>query len=701
MRIDWNRSVVVLLFAALACPGFSAAQEDWTIPAAALRSLSGEEAKKHVIEVSRYYREDASPGFHEAALYIRNQARQLGLAGVEIESFASDGVIRHFNKRTRYAWHPRSAELWLLHPKRKLADFQDASTHLAGWSQRAHVSAEVVDIGAGKPEDYSSKDVRGKIVFTSAPPFAVQHEAVTERGAVGIISYWSSPARSQFPDEVNWLDTANNTPGEIKTFGFVLSKRQGISLKERLARGPLLVHALVDAELGSGQLEVVHARIPGSDPQSGEIILIAHICHFNPSSNDDASGVGLLLEIARTWKMLIASGQIRQSRRTIHLMWVPENYGTVAYLAAHPEVSKTVKAAIDLDMVGEDEDKCNSVFRVIRTPDSRPSFLPDVVEHFTELVAAQALSAPEGSRSVFRYSFDQYSGGSDHVWFNDAGVGVPAVLLNHWPDNFYHTNQDAPDKVDPTELLRVGLITFSSAKYIADADRQAVYSLAQRVAIRGERRIAAEMESAMNAYSAENRTNMDNSIRTRLFWLVERETHAISSTEMLDEIPSTDVRNLAERFRSQEERRVHDFLSALGVTAPLIESEPALSAVYVRRGRFLSQLWEQSLQDVKLEPEEEKQALAFVKSLPYGSESAAELFNLVDGRKSLEEICKIVESERMDEFMFDEYFGDGSMAAPPAYPSIPIDRKKLLEFVRLSEKAGLVTVKEQELSRSP
>lgn len=407
MRISWRWSAALLAFVGLGYPSFAPGQVDWQIPVPALKSLSGTEAKTHVIEVSRYYREDATPGFHEAALYIRDQARQLSLAGVEIETFASDGVVRHFNKRTRYAWNPRAAELWLLQPKQKLADFRDVSTHLANWSQGADVSAEVVDIGAGNPADYSGKDLRGKIVFTSAPPFAVQHEAVTERGAVGIISCWSPPARSQFPDEVNWLDTANNTPGEVKTFGFVLSRRQGDSLKQRLAQGPVSVRAIVDAELGPGQLEIVHARIPGSDRDAGEIIFIAHICHFNPSSNDDASGVGLLLEIARTWKSLIAAGQIPQPRRTIHFMWVPENYGTVAYLEVHPEVSRNVKAVIDLDMVGEDEDKCNSVFRVISTPDSRPSFLPDVLEHFTEIVAARAVSAPEGSHSLFRYTFDQ------------------------------------------------------------------------------------------------------------------------------------------------------------------------------------------------------------------------------------------------------------------------------------------------------
>jgi len=152
--------------------------------------------------------------------------------------------------------------------------------------------------------------------------------------------------------------------------------------------------------------------------------------------------------------------------------------------------------------------------------------------------------------------------------------------LTHWPDNFCHTNLDAPDKVDPSELLRVGLISFSSGKYLADADRQAAYLLARHVAIRGERRIAGEMESALNALSAGKSAEVENSIRPRLFWLVERETRAIISTEKLEETPSTEIRKLAEQFRLREDLRIHDFLSEFGVTAAFVEAEPALSAVY-------------------------------------------------------------------------------------------------------------------------
>lgn len=673
---------VVLLATAAA-----AAQSMWDIPPAALNSISGEEAKKHVVEVSRFYREDGTPGFHQAALYISAHARKLGLSSVEIESFPTDGVRRYLNMKTRYAWTPRGGQLWLVEPRIKLADFTDATPHLATWSQRADVTAELVDIGAGQPADFAGNDVRGKIVFTSREPFAVQHEAVTVRGAVGIVSWWSPPTRAQFPDEVNWLDTANNRLEETKTFAFVLSRRQGEALQKRLRAGHVKLHATVEADLGAGDLEVVHGFIPGSEPAAGEIILVAHICHFSPSSNDDGSGVGLLLELARTWKFLIASGAVRQPRRTIHFMWVPENYGTVAYNARHPEVAKTAKAVIDLDMVGEDLDKCNSFFRLTRTPDSLPSFLPDVLEHFTELVAGRNITAPTGSKSQFRYVFNEYIGGSDHLWYNDAGVGVPAVLLTHWPDNFYHTSEDSPDKVDPSELRRVGLLTFAAAALLANADEASSYALAQRVSVRGHQRIAAEMVNGLDSLSGGGPAAAQAA--RRLQWLVEREARAIGSTAALGADPAR-LRELEDRFRSRENSAVTEFLGGFSAVSEPLESTAGLQLVYARNGRYLSQLWADNIRAAKLPANDEKRALEFLTTLPYAGASAAELFNLVDGRNSLADIRRVLEAERIDEDIFNEYFGEGFMPAPARYSLPRVDAQKLIDFFSLAEKAGLV-----------
>src|SRR5207244_8868507 len=94
-----------------------------------------------------------------------------------------------------------------------------------------------------------------------------------------------------------------------------------------------------------------------------------------------------------TLQTLIASGKLAAPRKTIHFIWVPEYFGTAAYLTKHPEIRSCddappntgcVLANLNMDMVGEDTVKTNGRFYVTRAPMSVPSFLdallPDVIE---------------------------------------------------------------------------------------------------------------------------------------------------------------------------------------------------------------------------------------------------------------------------------------------------------------------------------
>jgi Domain of unknown function (DUF2172). len=59
------------------------------------------------------------------------------------------------------------------------------------------------------------------------------------------------------------------------------------------------VRAVVEARLFPGEMHVVTGLIPGRRPQDGEVLIIAHLCHPKPGANDNASGCGLAMEIAR------------------------------------------------------------------------------------------------------------------------------------------------------------------------------------------------------------------------------------------------------------------------------------------------------------------------------------------------------------------------------------------------------------------
>ncbi len=77
--------------------------------------------------------------------------------------------------------------------------------------------------------------------------------------------------------------------------------------------------------------------------------------------------------------------------------------------------------------------------------------------------------APTGSRDPFYFLVERYSGGSDHDVFIDGSVRIPAVLMIVWPDQWYHTSGDTPDKSDPTQFKRVVTISAAAAQFLANA----------------------------------------------------------------------------------------------------------------------------------------------------------------------------------------------------------------------------------------
>src|SRR4029077_20526256 len=82
---------------------------------------------------------------------------------------------------------------------------------------------------------------------------------------------------------------------EPRGWGFVLSPRVGQDLRERIARG---AHLEVEVESHSlfapTQIPLLSARVAGDQP--GEVVVISHLCHPQPSANDNASGLAANLE---------------------------------------------------------------------------------------------------------------------------------------------------------------------------------------------------------------------------------------------------------------------------------------------------------------------------------------------------------------------------------------------------------------------
>jgi aminopeptidase YwaD len=478
---------------------------------------SGERALNDIRRLSLIHRWFVSPGYDEAASYVLLEARKIGLDGVAMEKFPADGKIYYATSLSLPRWTVDKAELRMVAPEPKhLISWAEMPTALASNSRSAAVETELIDVGEGiRASDYEGKDVAGKLVLASSPQGKgridlVHQLAVLERGAAGVISY-RSYYLDDFPDLVTWdhLFTFEKN-GRTSTFGFCVSKRLGRELQRLLHDGrKVVLRADIKADLSPGEYGIVEGAIPGREFPDQEVWFIAHLDHANPGANDNASGSAAVLECARAFLDLIKSGALPRPRRTLRFFWVPEVYGTYAYLVSHPERVRKAVAVINMDMVGENQTLCGSTFQVTRTPDSVPSFLNDVLSIGLDTLLGGPLlpghetwgsfeiTSPTGTRDPWRARLVPYSGGSDHEVLMGGGLQVPATMFGSWPDYFYHTNEDTPDKCDPTQLRRAIALGMMTASSIAGMDAVSAVDFAERMYAKALQRMGLDREKAV------------------------------------------------------------------------------------------------------------------------------------------------------------------------------------------------------------
>ena len=234
-------------------------------------------------------------------------------------------------------WKVKKGELWLTSPfLMKLASYDQVPLSLATFSASADVEAELVDIGAGTADGDYAAGVKGKIVLTTAPPHEIYERAVAKEGAVGIVSSWSAPdfdhlnrRPGDFPDQVGWQHFTGRQAVGSGLFGFAISARRAQELRAMMKQGKApRVHAIVDAEFVPGNLQVVGGLIPGSTYPNEEIVVTAHLDHYKPGANDNASGSGA------TQAMPVHIVEERQRRRCPRAAGTRREHGGCAAIAA-------------------------------------------------------------------------------------------------------------------------------------------------------------------------------------------------------------------------------------------------------------------------------------------------------------------------------------------------------------------------------
>ncbi len=497
------------------------------------RAYRGDRAHRHVVALSGYHRIQASPGYRMAARYVAEQLEAAGVQVTVhsypadgrarfwstpsfLEWDCAEAALHLLNESG-------AAEI--------LCDFAAIPTSLVQRSISVAGEFEVVALG-GKggtiADDYAGLDMRGKAVLTDQRPGEVAALAVSQFGAAGVLfDGMRAGGRSELdlPDARQYSSFWWGGLATPDAWGFALSPRQGQRLRGLLANGkPVRVAASVTSRFYPGSFEVVDAFLPGADPAAGEILLVSHLCHPRPGAHDNGSGAAALIEAAITLARLIADGSLAQPRRGIRCLWPPEMTGTFAWLAeqgnlgslgnlgnsvaggrgqeaggrsqeaneakeastvtlsgstgqnasrrdtseesrpgdraAWPKIAQTNRwlAGLNLDMVGADQCRTGSVWELVSLPQAGASF----ADHLLSWLRGPFLDGQ-------RHRETPFSAGSDHYILSDPTVGIPAPMLIQWPDIFYHTSADTPDKVSPDSLARSGALAAAYACWLAAA----------------------------------------------------------------------------------------------------------------------------------------------------------------------------------------------------------------------------------------
>ncbi|REJ79354.1 MAG: DUF4910 domain-containing protein [Acidobacteria bacterium] len=492
-------------------------------------SLSGELAKEHVIQITRHSRVQGSKQFRDSANYVLNQLRGFGFddKNAFIESYPSDGKIEYQTWVSPSGFDMDWAELRMIEPyEERIVGYPEIPMSLITYSNPGSATAELVFVGAGTSDsDYEGKNVKDKIVLATGYGGSVHRLAVLKYGAKAVVCFLDDYRAKEYPDMLAYTGMwPRSDELDRVTFGFNLTNRQGTKLRDLLASGKRVV---VKAEAKGIGLEpyfmdVVVATIQGSEHGSEEIVFSAHLDHPKESANDNASGSAALMDIARSMTELIKQGRMPRPKRTIRFLWVPEWYGTMAYIDKHPdlrgvELEGEVLANLNMDMVGENLELLHSKLIITRTPDSIPSVLNDVVADMAEMVDGMDIRTPRGSLSQMNYRITPYSGGSDHMMFIDRKI--PGVMFSHDPDYTHHTSEDTPDKVDPVELERTEIIAAATALYLANLTEEQAKDLAFLAFANSSKRLAEGMNHARELMRSQSgRSTADYSEALSVLW---------------------------------------------------------------------------------------------------------------------------------------------------------------------------------------
>lgn len=432
---------------------------------ALLGRLSGERALGQALEQNRIERYFTFPNFERSAERCGEQLRLAGLEEVEVESFPADGQTVWSGWRTMKAWDVESARLWMVSPRQEmLADWTTTPSSLVMYSGPCDVEADVVEWNGEL-----DVDLTGKVPFTRHRINDV-YPQMKRLGVSGILSDFIGTlpgVRDPFdlPDEVRW-ENSGLRPARGAAWGFMLTPRQGAMLRELLRQGSVRVRAEIRSRVYDGFFRSATGVIRGAELPDDEVLFSSHL--YEPGANDNASGVGVGLELARALNAAIAAGVLPRPRRSIRFLFNWEGYGLIAWFEKHR--NRKILGGLNIDEIGVDQAKGQSVTHLFMPPASNASCIGDLVQH----LCGEILSPHVRWKAVA----DRAEIINDTIT-SDPNIGAVMPCLIQYPSRFYHSSGDIPETLSAEVMERFGLLSGTHLYLLASAGPREVGFITQ------------------------------------------------------------------------------------------------------------------------------------------------------------------------------------------------------------------------------
>jgi len=446
-------------------------------------------------------------GMLRSCEYSAAKMKEYGFDEAKVEKFPADGKTPFGYWRMPLAWDATDAKLTVVSPQDQagtvLAHYKSAPCSLTMWSAptpKKGVTGEVVAFERGSADaDYKGVNVKGKFVLTNLRGGSVRAQAI-KRGAIGVISD-TCRHPYEMPEALDWMNAWSDDPsgwgltkGEKNIIGFNISHRAGRELRARIARGPVTLHAAVDAKVYAGVMPVATGAIRGRTDE--EVLTLGH--GAEQGANDNASGCACMLEALRALKALIATGKLKRPKRGIRMLITWEVYATLAFASAHRKRTRNTVAGLCLDMVGEKQSVTEAPLGVHKSTASNAAY----TDTFMKLLATELWTK---RWQAYRWTVAKF-GLTDCV-IADPSIGIPTSYLGQGGggDHNWHTNEDTPDKVDPKALKYVSAYTATFLYFLANAGEAEAAWLAEAASSDHRQQLAAAgFEAAEQVLAADD-----------------------------------------------------------------------------------------------------------------------------------------------------------------------------------------------------